>query len=62
VNFKEIFIRAKENDTRAVDELIVMYKPLVVRMSIINGRFDEDLYQDLWLVFFKCVRYFNYWQ
>lgn len=56
MNFKEILTRAKENDTHAVNEIAAMYKPLLIKESIVNGIFDEDLYQELWLTFINCMR------
>ena len=56
MNFKELLRRAKENDARAVEELAAMYKPLLIKESIVNGVFDEDLYQELWLTLLDCIR------
>lgn len=56
MNFKELLIRAKENDAYAVNELIAMYKPLLMKESIVNGVLDEDLYQELWLTLINCIR------
>ena len=56
MNFKEQLIRAKENDENAIKEISDMYKPLLLKESIINGVFDEDLYQELWLTFLLCIR------
>jgi len=56
MNFKELLIRAKENDENAIKEISDMYKPLLLKESIINGVFDEDLYQELWLTFLLCIR------
>ena len=56
MNFKELLIRAKDNDENAITEIVTMYKPLLVKESIINGVFDEDLYQELWLTLLMCIR------
>jgi len=56
MNFKELLIRAKDNDGHAIQEITVMYKPLLMKEAIINGEFDEDLYQELWLTLLTCVR------
>ena len=58
MNFKELLARAKNNDENAVKEITDMYKPLLLKESIINGVFDEDLYQEFWLVFLICLRKF----
>jgi len=56
VNFKGLLLRAKENDACALNELTAMYKPLLMKESVINGVFDEDLYQELWLTLMNCIR------
>jgi len=60
VNFKELLLRAKEHDARAVDELAALYKPLLIKESIVNGMFDEDIYQELWLTLINCVKKFKF--
>jgi len=56
MNFKELLARAKESDAWAINELTAMYKPLLIKESIVNGVFDEDLYQELWLTMLSCIR------
>lgn len=58
MNFKELLLRAKEKDARAAEELAAMYKPLLVKEAIVDGVFDEDLYQEFWLIFLICLRKF----
>lgn len=36
-----------------------MYYPLLYKESVVNGIFDEDLLQELCLLFLKCVAKFN---
>ena len=55
-NFKNLLVRAKENDAAAYAEILNMYKPLPIKESILNGSFDEDLYQELCIVLLKCIR------
>ncbi|WP_101877365.1 helix-turn-helix domain-containing protein [Lachnoclostridium edouardi] len=59
MNFKKIFLQAKTGQEGAMTLLLEMYKPLLIKYSIINGRFDEDLYQELCITFLKCVRLFH---
>ncbi len=58
MTFKELLAQAKTGDTRTMDELMAMYKPLLIKESVVNGVFDEDLYQEFWLTFLDCVRKF----
>ncbi len=59
MNFKNVLLRAKEGDEQAFSELLLMYRPLLLKESIIDGVFDEDLFQELSIVFLKCVRKFK---
>ena len=59
MNFRDLLSRAKENDASALNVLIAMYKPLILKESIVNGVFDEDIYQDLWLTLINCVKKFQ---
>lgn len=59
MNFKELFLQAREGREPAVMALLEMYKPLLIKNAIVNGRFDEDLYQELCITLLKCVRMFR---
>ena len=56
MNFKELLARAKESDAHALNEIAAMYRPLLIKESIVNGVFDEDLYQEQWLTLINCIR------
>ncbi len=56
--FDELLLRAKSGEEFAVLSLLQMYKPLLVRNSIIGGNYDEDLYQELCITLLKCIRLF----
>ena len=57
--FKELMLRAKENDKTAIGELLTMYRPLLLKESIVDGIFDEDMYQELCLILLSCVQKFR---
>lgn len=59
MDFKELFLQAKTGSEDAITTLLEMYKPLLIRNAILNGRFDEDLYQELCITFLKCIRKFR---
>ena len=59
MNFKEMLLQAKAGREPAVIDLLEMYKPLLVKYAIINGRFDEDLYQELCIILLKCIAQFR---
>lgn len=59
MNFKELLIAAKRNDSIAFGILLEIYMPLLKRYSCINGVFDEDLWQEQCLVLWRVIRIFD---
>jgi len=59
MNFKELLDAAKKGNSIAFETILDMYKPLLMKESIIDGVFDEDLYQELCAVLTKCVQNFK---
>lgn len=59
MEFKEMLIRAKRGEKNAQEKLLEMYRPLLVRDSIVEGVFDEDLYQELCYRFICCIDKFD---
>lgn len=58
MTFQDILIRAKLGDETAKLMLLEQYKPMLIKGSIINGKFKEDLYQELCLVLLVCINQF----
>lgn len=59
MNFEQIFLEAQQGDKKAMEKIFRMYRPLLVRRSVINGFFDEDLYQELSVTLLRCIRKFH---
>lgn len=59
MNFKEILVSAKAGSSEAEERILLLYKPLLLKESIQNGIFDEDLYQELCIALLRCVRKFK---
>ena len=59
LNFKELIIRAQRGENSAIEELLEMYRPLLTKESIVEGVFDEDLYQELCYRFVQCIEKFE---
>ena len=59
MNFKELLLSAKKGREAAIVSILEMYKPLLIKNSIINGRFDEDLYQELCVTLLSCIHSFQ---
>lgn len=58
MNFKELLIQAKSGDKDAEELILALYKPLLIKESILEGTFDEDLYQELCITLLNCIRKF----
>ena len=58
MTFRETLIRAKLGDETAKLEMLEKYKPMLIKNSILNGRFNEDLYQEQCLVLMKRINQF----
>lgn len=59
MNFKELLLSAKENSQEAVGQILLMYRPFLVKEAIVDGIFDEDLHQELCVTFMNCIRKFR---
>ena len=59
MNIKDLLILAKLDDSSAIETLLETYRPLMLKNAIIGGEFDEDLFQELQIVFMYCVRVFR---
>lgn len=59
MNFKELLSRAKDDDLLAKETLLELYKSLLVKEAVIDGVFDEDLYQELCVTLLDCIRKFR---
>ena len=59
MNFCDLLVRAKSGEKEAMEELLNMYNPMLMKHAIINGVFDEDLHQELCIVFLKCVQMYR---
>ena len=59
MNFKQLMERAKAGDSGAVTERLMMYRPLLLKEAILDSNLDEDLYQELCLVFLRCIEKFR---
>ena len=59
MNFEELIIQAQCGSEVALEEILARYRPLLVKESICNGFFDEDLYQELCITLVNCIRNFR---
>ena len=59
MNFEELLFQAKMGDEKATEQVLKIYQPLLVKNALVNGVFDEDLYQELLLETLKCINNFR---
>ena len=59
MNFKELLSRAKNDDLQAKEAILERYKSLLLKEAIIDGIFDEDLYQELCVPLLDCIHKFH---
>ena len=59
MDFEEILFREKMDDKQAIEQILEMYRPLLIKNALVNGVFDEDLYQELMIELMKCIKYFT---
>lgn len=59
MEFKELLLLAKASSQEAVSQILFMYKPFLIKEAIIDGIFDEDLYQELCVTLMKCINMFR---
>ena len=45
MTFEQMLRRAKGGDQEAVTSILLMYRPLLLKYAVTNGRLDEDLYR-----------------
>lgn len=59
MNFEELLLQARAGDEHAVTGILELYKPLLIKASVLDGSFDEDLFQELCIVPLKCINQFR---
>lgn len=59
MNFEELLLQARAGDEYAVTGILELYKPLLIKASVLDGSFDEDLFQELCIVLLKCINQFR---
>ena len=58
MSFELLLQQAKKGDKEAQEEIYQMYRPLLIKNSMDNNVFDEDLYQELSATLINCIRKF----
>ena len=58
MNFELLLRQAQQGDKTAQEEIFRMYRPLLIKNSMDNNVFDEDLYQELSATLMNCINKF----
>lgn len=59
MSFRECIYAAKTGNDEAYLELLNMYYPLIMKESIIENEFEEDLFQEQCIVLINCIAMFE---
>ena len=59
MTFEQMLRRAKGGDQEAITSILLMYRPLLLKYAVINGRLDEDLYQELSITLVRAIELFR---
>lgn len=59
MSFEKILRHAQQGDAAALEQLLELYQPLLVKNSYVFGRFSPDCYQTLVERFLIAVRCFK---
>lgn len=52
-------MRAKAWEGEVIETLLVKYKLLLARCSIVRGVYDEDLYQEKCIILLGSIEHYN---
>lgn len=55
MSFELLLRQAQKGDKEAQEEIFQMYRPLLIKYSMDNNVFDEDLYQELSATLMNCI-------
>lgn len=59
MRFEELLEAAKAGDTEAKEKLFLMYRGLLISRAKVDGKFSEDLFQELSKTFLVCIDRFD---
>ena len=57
--FQAVLQKAVKGDRAALEQLLILYKPLIDHASMVNGKLDEDLRQEIMLHLVKAIPQFG---
>lgn len=59
MEFRDVLSKATQGDKTAIEQLLILYKPMIDHASFVNETMDEDLRQEILLALFKAIPKFK---
>lgn len=59
MDFEKVLFRAKSGDRQSIEQILEMYQSLLIKNALVDGVFDEELYQELTLEVIKSIYKFQ---
>lgn len=59
MTFEQMLFQAKIGSQEALTNILNMYQPLLIKYAVVNGRLDEDLYQELCITLMRTIKLFR---
>ena len=59
MEFRDVLSKAIQGDKTAIEQLLILYKPMIDNASKVNKKLDEDLRQEILLTLFQAIPKFK---
>lgn len=59
MEFRDVLSEATQEDKTAIEQLLILYKPMIDNASKVNKKLDEDLRQEILLKLFQAIPKFK---
>lgn len=59
MEFRDVLSKATQGDKTAIEQLLILYKPMIDNASKVNKKLDEDLRQEILLKLFQAIPKFK---
>ena len=59
MEFRDVLSKATQGDKTAIEQLLILYKPMIDNASKVNKKLDEDLRKEILLKLFQAIPKFK---
>lgn len=59
MEFRDVLSKATQGDKTAIEQLLILYKPMIDNASKVNKKLDENLRQEILLKLFQAIPKFK---